>query len=237
MEPSISIIIPALNEENNIEPTVESVISVTHNKFSDYEIIIFDDASTDNTLVKVNEIAVKNNRIKVIHNEKTMGLGYNYKKGVFIAKNEYVIMVPGDNEIEENSIKTMFDSIGKTDIVTSYSVNYWIRPFSRQIISKIFTNLMNTLFNLNLKYYNGISVHKRELINQVQMTTYGFAYHAEILVRLIKSGYSFTEVGIYLKKREYGASKAFSLKNIVSVLKTIARLLIDLYIKNKNVKK
>ena len=148
MESSISVIIPALNEENNIIPTVNSVLSILKDKFNEYEVIIFDDASKDNTLVKANELAGQNNRIKVVHNENTMGLGYNYSKGVKIAKNEYIIMVPGDNEIEPNSIKAMLEYIGKVDIITTYSVNSNIRPISRQITSKIFTGLMNFCLTL-----------------------------------------------------------------------------------------
>ena len=232
MKSSISVIIPALNEGNNIALTVNSVLSILKDKFSEYEIIIFDDASKDNTLVKANELANQNNRIKVIHNETTMGLGYNYSKGVKIAKNQYIVMVPGDNEIEQDSIKAMFEYIGKVDIITTYSVNLNIRPISRQIISKVFTGLMNFLFNLNLNYYNGLSIHKRDLLNSIQMTTYGFAYHAEILVRLIKKGCTFAEVGMYLKKREYGKSKAFAFKNVISVLKTILKLFVDIRLKN-----
>lgn len=229
MKLTISVIIPALNEENNIKSTVETVLYAIDGKFEDFEIIIFDDASTDNTLLKANELAGKYKEIKVIHNEKTMGLGYNYRKGVEIAKNEYVMMIPGDNEIEKESIKNMIDSIGKADIIASYSVNYWTRPKSRQIISKTFTKFINVLFCLNLKYYNGISIHKRELLNSIKITTCGFAYHSEILVRLIKSSKSYIELGIYLKQREYGKSKAFSFKNIISVLKTIIKLWLDIY--------
>ena len=49
MKPTISVTIPALNEEKNIQFTVENVISAITNKFSDYELLIFDDCSTDNT--------------------------------------------------------------------------------------------------------------------------------------------------------------------------------------------
>jgi dolichol-phosphate mannosyltransferase len=231
LKPTISVIIPALDEEGNIEATVDEVLDAIGGRFSDCEILIFDDGSSDRTGAITDELAAKDKRVKVTHNKRTMGLGYNYKKGVELAKHDYVILVPGDNQITRDSMIRMFDLINKADIVIPYIDNYWIRPLSRQGISRLFTKIMNLLFWLDLSYYNGPVIHRREIIQKLApIVSNGFVYQAEILTRLIKSGHSFVEVGMQIRERGSGASKAFSLNNIMSVVRAIAGLMWEIYL-------
>lgn len=234
MDKTISIIIPAYNEEKDLRATVEGVVEILSKRFSDYEILIFDDFSTDKTGQIADSLASKNSRIKVIHNEKNMGLGYNYTRGVEMAKMQYITMVPGDNEITYESIAAICDAAGEADIVVPYTVNMWVRPLSRRLISKTFTFLMNLITGLNLRYYNGPCIHKNSIIKSVPMTTWGYAYMAAILARAIKSGRSYIEVGMYIKQRGHGGSKAFRFKNILSVAKTLMELFYEMRLKGVN---
>ncbi|MDI6735202.1 MAG: glycosyltransferase [bacterium] len=236
MKPTISIIIPALNEENNIKPTIEEVLSGIGDKFTDYEILIFDDGSSDKTGIIADELAVKNPKIKVIHNIKTKGLGYNYKEGVTLAKNDYIVWFPGDNGLSVESIEKVMNKVGEADIIIPYTLNTWVRPLSRRIISKVFVWGINLLFNIKVKYYNGTVVFKRELIQSISISTNSFAFQSEALVKLLKKGYNYVEVGYNVKERQYGKSKAFQLKNIINVFKTIINLFWQIYIKRGETK-
>ena len=230
---TLSIIIPAFNEEKNIESTVKNAISAAEGKFSDYEILLFDDCSQDNTGIIADKLERVNSRIKVIHNRKNEGFAYSYKKGVELAKNDYLAMVPGDDEISGESVAEIFNLVGKADIIIPYTVNRQIRSLSRQLISCFFTALVNFLFGLKLKYYNGPVVHKRELIQSIKIESKSFAFQAEALVQLIKRGCSFIEIGMYIKNRKYGKSKALRLNNILGVLKTIVELFQKVYFSKK----
>lgn len=222
---TISIIVPAHDEEGNLQATVDGIVEILSKRFSDYEILIFNDFSTDKTGKIADNLAAKNPKIKVFHNDKNMGLGYNFTKGVEIAEKDYIMLVPGDNAITSGSIAEICDAAGQADIVTLYTVNTWVRPFSRRVVSKAFTVIMNMITGLNLRYYNGPCLHKSSIVKPLPMTTTGFAYMASILARLIKSGHSYIEIGMYITEREYGGSKAFRMKNVLSVSKTLLKLL------------
>lgn len=233
---SLSIIIPAYNEETNLESAVKDMVmavNLAKDVIKDYEILIFNDCSTDKTGEIADRLAKENKNIRVIHNPKNRGLGYNYRKGTELAKNKFIIMVPGDNEIKTDSVRGMFKLFGRADIIISYIGNPEIRPLSRQLISKAFVKLMNFLFGLRLKYYNGVCLIRKDLLRKVRMTTHGFAYMAEILVGLIRSGSSFIEIPFYLQPRKYGKSAAFRLKNVMSVAKTIIQLFWEVYFKER----
>ena len=222
---SIAVIVPAYNEAGNLPGTIGDIVPLVQKNFQDYEILVFNDFSADDTGKIADQAARINNRIKVIHNPKNMGLGYNYKTGVKMASKEYIIMVPGDNEVTGASYEGMFAALkeGK-DIVIPYTANMEIRPWMRQVLSRAYTMIVNLLFGLGVKYFNGTVIHKREIIQSVTIETDGFAYQAEALIKLIKAGRTYCEVPMVLKERGYGQTKAFNFRNVYRVLSTILQL-------------
>ncbi len=235
-KPSISIIVPCYNEEKNIRGTVESITRAIKavRRFGSTEILIFNDRSTDRTGEVAEELRKKHRNIRVIHNERNMGFGYNYTEGVRLATKDYILMVPGDNEIPADAITGILSNVGTADIVIPYTVNPEVRPFSRRLLSRAFVMLFNTLFGLNLRYYNGPCVIKARLLKKVPMTTHGFAYMAAILVRLLKGGATFVEVPMRIQYRESGSSKALRPRNILSVLSTIAKLFYEVRVSERD---
>ena len=128
-------------------------------------------------------------------------------------------------------MKFQRNRVGAADIIIPYTVNTWVRAFSRRVISRAFTNLVNLISGLNLRYYNGPCIHRSDIIKSVEMTTFGYAYMGSNLARLIKGGCKYVEIGMYLKPRKHGESKAFRLKNIMRVLRTLGKLFCDIRIK------
>lgn len=235
-KPSVTIVVPCLNEEGNIRGAVDCIYKALGEtgRFSSFEILIFNDGSTDKTGAVADALKNEVPGIRVIHNLKNMGFGYNYAEGVRQAKKEYVIMVPGDNEIPVEAIKRVFIKTGLSDIVVPYTANSRVRPLSRRFVSRAFVILINLLFGLNLRYYNGTCAIKSSLLKRLPLKTWGFAYMASILVRLIRSGASYTETGIDIKPRETGKSKAFSPRNIVSVVTAVVSLFWEVRVTERN---
>ncbi len=233
MKPTLSVIMPALNEEGNLAAAVATVLEAIDGRFASYELLVFDDGSTDRTGVIADKLAAANRRIRVVHNSRNMGFGYNYIRGVERAEMEYVAMFPGDNEIAGSAIRTILGAVGPADIVVPYIATPSVRPWSRRFISARFVALVNLLFGLRMRYFNGPCVHRRSLLQTVPMRTHGFAYMAAILVRLIRSGHSYVEVPMPLQARQHGRSKAFRPKNLASVLGTLVALFWDVRVRNR----
>lgn len=236
MDKSVSIIIPAYNEEKKLAPTVNLVFfSLSKNGISDFEILIFDDASTDKTGAVADELAEKHSQIKVIHNPKNMNLGFNITRGFQLAAKEYVGFIPGDDETAPETLDYIFGALGEADMVVSYIQNPETRPWTRRALSKIYVAIINIAFGLRMRYYNGLCYFKTAIVKQVPVSTFGFAYMTEILVKLLKSGATFVEVPLVNRIRERGASKAFRVKNIISVFKTFLKLFWEVRILRKRI--
>lgn len=235
MKKSLSVIIPAYNEEKNLAASLSTINTAVKKIFNDYELIILNDGSTDRTGIIADTLAKKNSKIRVIHFKRNRGFGAMYQEGVKRAKNQYLIMIPGDNEILSESITLILKHTGEADIVLSYTTNKTARPMSRRIISASFTKLLNILFGFNLKYYIGMVVYETSLVKNVKMTTNSFAFQAEILIRLLKSGHSYKEIPMKIKPYGGSVTKVFRITNITGVLMTVLRLFFDIYLrKNKN---
>lgn len=228
---TVTVFIPAFNEENNIADAVDGALNAVQNQEDDYEILILDACSADRTGEIADNLASRNPHIRVIHPQKWAGLGANYMEGVRQATMEYFVMFPGDNENSWQSLARAVAMAGTTDIVVPYTLNPEVRATHRRAISACFVWLINHLFGLSLKYYNGNAVYKTGHLQQLEVKSQDFAYNAEILIKLIKSGCSYTEYGITIKPTNKTA--IFSLKNITGVVKTVARLFYDVRIRNR----
>jgi hypothetical protein len=144
--------------------------------------------------------------------------------GVDNARFGYTVMIGGDNEQAEASIKKVIERAGRKDIIISYPANMEIRPLMRRVISWTFTFLMNFISGLHLRYFNGMCVHRVDLLRQVKDRNDSFAYMAEILAKLVRAGHSYEEVPLMLQKRAGGKSAAFKRDNVISVCKTLLKL-------------
>ena len=172
----------------------------------------------------MNDLADKLPNVSVLHNSPNIGLGASYKRGVGKAKLDYVMMLCGDGGLPASSLPLVIEKIGTADIVIPYMTNLkTIKTPLRYIISQAYTWLLNLLSRHKLNYYNGLPVHRRALLTQTVITSSGFGFQGEILVKLLKSGHSFVQVGI-LGSESTNKSSIFRLRNIASVSRTVFKL-------------
>lgn len=116
--PFCSVVIPVYNCEKYIEETLKSVINQT---FSDFEVIIVNDCSTDNSLRVIEEIAKEDVRIKVFSNEKNNGVAATRMKGVSEAKSDYIAFLDADDVWKPTKLEKQIDFILKNNAEFVYT--------------------------------------------------------------------------------------------------------------------
>jgi dolichol-phosphate mannosyltransferase len=226
--PSLSIIVPALDEELHVADAVAEISRAVSDRFRDWEILLFDDGSRDRTGAIMDGLADSNPRIRVTHNATPHNLGGVYKQGVAMARYDHVVMIPGDNENPSGAMAPVFDAIGSAEIVLPYPENNETRSKLRVAISKSYVALLNALFALDVPYYNGTVVHRTDNVRSTPIETDSFAYQSELLLKLLSEGKSWTPVPIRIEPRPGRRSKALRLRNVVGVVRTILGLYVKL---------
>lgn len=231
--PTISVIVPALNEEGQIREAVREAEAALVGHFADWEMLLFDDGSKDSTGTIMDELALGDPRRRVTHNPYPHNLGGVYRQGVAMARHEYLMMVPGDNENPGSALAAPFAALGQADIVLPFPTNSRVRGLFRQFASRAYTGLMNLLFGLNVRYYNGTVIHRTVNLRSITIETASFAYQSEILVKMLRAGKSYVEVGIEIEPPQAGRrSRALRWKNLREVLRTVGRLFVDLRLRS-----
>jgi dolichol-phosphate mannosyltransferase len=221
-EPSLSIIIPAYNEAENIIATLENVTRALEPLSVRHEILVIDDGSADTTAALVTSNLNRFPAVRLLVNERNMGFGWSYRRGVEAAALGHIVMVHGDNAWGDETLREFFSHVGRADVIVGYTRDMWgTRTKTRTLISKAYTLAVNLITRRRLKYYNGLQIHKAPVLKSLRIQSSGYGFQSEVLVKSLRRTRSVIEVPMDLIEREKGESKAFRLKNFVDVFRTL----------------
>ena len=182
--PKISIIVPIYNIEKYISKCIDSILTQT---YKDWELILVNDGSTDNSGKICDEYVLKDNRIKVIH-KKNEGVTATRDRGVKEAKGEFLFFIDGDDYITENALELFINKQKENDadlVKGSYCtitnkneiIDNFILPYNIKTIKEYFYtitlgywNIWNTLYKTNIfkKHINipyNITIGEDQLCN------------------------------------------------------------------------
>lgn len=223
--PELSVVVPAFNEERQVAPAIHAVLDALDLIGVSFEVVAVDDGSTDGTAEVVAGIARTDRRVALVRHVTNQGLGASYVTGVSQARGTFVTWVPGDNAIPPEAVRSVVAARSQADIVIGYPVFDRPRAFPRAALSVAYVRLMNVLSSSHIRYYNCITLMRRELLLTVLTgRNRGFGVFAEVLVRLLRGGYSFVEVPVRSRSQPMEGSKAFRWRNVLSVCGQTLRL-------------
>lgn len=196
---SLSIIIPAFNEEDSIGKSLDQIVSFLSKQDFNFEIIVINDGSKDNT----NQIVKQKSGVKLITLEENKGKGFAVKTGVLEASNNFILFMDADHAIPINYILDFKNEISNYDIVIgskylNQTENY---PFYRKVVGKVFSFLKYVITGLKIKDTQcGFKLFRSEVAKDLfslsQIT--GWCFDVEILLLSRMKNYSVKEQAIKL---------------------------------------
>lgn len=135
-QPLVSIIMPVFNAQNFVDQAIESILGQT---YSNFEFIIIDDASTDNSWSIIKTYAKKDNRIKIFRNKINMGVSFTANKAIKIASGKFLVRMDADDISFSNRIETQLNFLKQNPkIVTVGSQCIVIDDQNKNIGNKTF---------------------------------------------------------------------------------------------------
>lgn len=230
----LSVIMPALNEEKNVQFAISNVLKAFKDFGINGEIVFINDGSTDKTGEIAESIIKENNTIRIVRHDFPHGIGASFWDGVDNAYGDIVIMMPGDNENDPWEIFRYYKLLEHVDMVIPFMFNREVRPVFRNILSSLYRFIINTTFLVNFNYTNGTVLYRKVLLKELKHRSSSFFFQTDILIRTVKRGYLFAEVPYRLGIREYGTSRAISFPSLLKVIKGYLRLVRDYYFLKDN---
>ena len=227
----ISIIVPCFNEEQHIYSVIEEIVRYRSKNGLKIEIIIVNDCSSDGTKECVLREMKIHSDIFYLEHSVNRGIGASFKTGLKFSSGEYVLLIPGDGENSVAHALYAHSLLSNVDIVIPFIIDKKLRSIERRILSNIYTFIINAIFFTNLKYFNGSSIYRANIIKSINIKSNSFFYQTEILVKLIKLGYNFAEVPIHLNRKSNGFPKALNVNQLLKVIYDLLNTINSLYIK------
>jgi glycosyltransferase involved in cell wall biosynthesis len=233
MKTSITVAIPALNEEKNIESTILTVLGASELvREVTTEIIIVDDGSSDNTSAIVKRIMKSNYNVKLLRNEENIGLGASIRKVIEVASSEKFIFIPGDNDIPIETLTLLFRNAKKADIVMCYFLNDECRGRVRFIVSNLFMLIYTTIFDLYVQYINGPAIYPTNELKKLHLASTRFSIVAEINVKLLRQSLTFLELASFRQTGLHG-STSFSFKSLYETFVILLNTIYEVFVSEK----
>lgn len=220
---SISCFLPVYNEEKEIKQVVLSARAVIEKLFENYEIIIVNDGSTDNSLEISKKLAAENSHIRIINHPTRLGYAQALKTGFIVTRKELVFYTDADNQFDFREIDRLLPLMNYADIVSAFRVRR-ADSISRIFFSRVYNLLLRFCFGFSLKDANAsFKLYRSEIFKKIKINSKTFLIDAEILIKAKKLGYTIKQIGVTHYPRRSGFS-CFSLREGWRTLWEIIRL-------------
>ena len=213
---TVSTIVPALNEEGNIDEFCRLFAEMLEQAPFKGELVFIDDGSTDGTLERIRDNARKYNFIRFGIHQRNRGLTEALQTGFSIAKGSVFVFYPADLQYRPEDIPNLVRPIARgADISTGWKQG----RYNKRLVSSIYNWLSRRIFNLEVHDLNSVKAFRREVVEQIFLRR---DWHRYLVVLGADEGYRVEEVKIPLYERNWGRSK-FSIWRIpVGVLDMLA---------------
>jgi dolichol-phosphate mannosyltransferase len=224
-ELNLSIIIPVFNQQRKIAYSIKRIKQAVELWFSNYELIIVNDGSTDNTLTFLKGIAVTDEHIRIISYTPNRGKGYAVRQGVLNSQGDVVIFLDGDLDIPPDSVKEYVERLSTSDLVIAskrHPESNVTIPRSRAFLTRAFHLLIRAATNIPQKDTQaGFKVGNGDTMRAIfrNISTNRYAFDVELLTIASILHLKVQEMPVMMK-----IDRRFSTKEIINMFVDVARI-------------
>lgn len=223
VDPLISVIIPAFNEEENIADILAQTEAALNSLHFPYEVIVVDDGSMDKTRYNASK-----NGARLISYSVNRGKGYALRKGLASARGQIVVTMDADGSHRPDEIRRIIKPLlHEADVV----IGSRFLNNNKEITSRLHilgNHLFNTLIMLLTKKritdsQTGFRAYKKKVLKGIRLFSSGYEIESELTIKTLKNGFKIREEPITCDKRKNGQSKLNPLSDGLLILKTILK--------------
>lgn len=216
---SLSLVLPAHNEEANIEVVVNQALTALPRFTDDFEIIVVNDGSKDRTRAIIESLAQRDPRIKPLHHAVNKGYGGALTTGFRASTGDYVMFMDADRQFDINDLALLTPFANRFDIVAGFRKERH-DPIHRRINALIFNLAVRTLFGIHLYDIDcAFKLFRGDLIRSMELTAPGALINTEIQAKARRQGATLEQVGVNHFPRIAGTATGGSWRVIARAMK------------------
>lgn len=226
---SLSVVLPAYNEESNIEPMIENVLKTFSPLAPDLEVIVVNDGSRDRTADKIQSAASRHPNVRMVLHVKNLGYGAALYDGFIAAKKEWVFLTDSDRQFKLSELEKLIPYTLTSDLVVGYRAPRR-DPFHRRLWGWGWNSLVRLMFGYAARDVDcAFKLFKREVMDHITITSRGATFSAEFLVRAKRAGYKIAEVPVSHLPRPAGKPTGARIDVIVRAFRELVRVRLALW--------
>lgn len=223
-EHSLTLVLPAHNEAANIEYVVRQALAVLATYFDDFEIIVVDDGSRDETGEILDRLATEDSRVRVVHHARNRGYGGALRSGFEASHGDLVMFMDSDRQFDITDIARLLPFVDSHDIVAGFRMMRQDH-LHRRVFAETFNLAVRVLFGVHLRDIDcAFKIFRGDLIRSLDLTSPGALINAEIQAKARRQGARVQQVGVRHFPRVAGEATGGSPRVIARAMKETVAL-------------
>lgn len=223
---NLSVIIPAYNEEGNLEGVVRELEGELPRLVGDYEILIVDDGSKDGTGALAEKLASSNGRIRVTRLHRNFGYGAAQRAGMKQASKDFVVLIPADGEFPIRDLEKLTKRAKEAHMVIGYRTDRPDAPL-RKLFSRAYHFALRVFLGLPYRDFDWVKLYSRRVLEVVSPISRGQVFDAELLWQAKRYDFRTVEVPVGYRLRSKGRSSLARPRTLLLALCEALRLLLQ----------
>ncbi len=220
---SLSIFFPCYNDAGTIPSMVIRAVQTARRVADDFEVIVLDDGSHDDSVLVLEELKCAIPQLRVIEHEQPSGYGGNVRAGIAACTKEWVFYTDGDAQYDARELELLVKALRpEIDVVNGWKIKRQ-DPQHRIIIGLMYQYFVKFIFGITIRDVDcDFRLMRRSIFDVVQLESVTGTITFEMIKKIQDAGFKFAEVPVHHFYRQYGTSQFF---NFARVARTLAALL------------
>jgi glycosyltransferase involved in cell wall biosynthesis len=227
--PSITAFFPCYNDAGTIASVVITADRTLRQLTDEYEIIVANDASTDNSAEILEELREKYARLRVIHHRTNRGYGGNLRSMFAVANMDLIFYTDGDAQYDPAELANLYEKLRPdVDVVQGWKIERH-DPLHRKLIGRAYHHFVKWWFGLHLRDVDcDFRLFRRHVLESFPLESNSGCITVEMMTRVEQGGFNVVEVPVHHYFRAYGQSQFFNFPRVRRTLVELASLWVKL---------
>jgi glycosyltransferase involved in cell wall biosynthesis len=227
----LSIFFPAYNDSGTIASLVIAARRTASRLTPDFEILVVNDGSSDNTRDIADELAHTYPEVRVVHHPRNRGYGGALRTGFQEARKDVIFYTDGDAQYDPTELEVLWTRLGPdVDLVNGYKISR-SDPLHRIVLGRVYHHTVKLLFGLRVRDVDcDFRLLRRSIFDRVALEHNSGVICLEMMKKIQDAGFRIAEVPVHHYHRSFGTSQFFNFRRLFRTVVDVARLWVQLVV-------